>query len=109
MLSLLLLSAIICFIIDISGIIDTLKHFLWKKYIKTGDYHNLSLKPLDCSLCMTWWSTLIYIIITGHFTLPYIGFCALLSLLSGNISDILRYIKDLITYITNLLYRLIDQ
>ena len=109
MINLIIISAVVCFIIDISGIMDHLKHFLWKKYIKVGDYHNISLKPLDCSLCMVWWCSLIYIVATGHFTIPYIGFCALLSLISSNISDLERWIKDLLIWITNLLYKLLGQ
>ena len=108
-LNLLIITAIICFIVDISGITDTFKHFLWKKFVKVGDYHQLSIKPFECSLCMTWWLTLLYIILTHHFTIPYIGCCAMLSLLSSNISDLLRWIKDLLVTLTNLLYKLIGQ
>lgn len=104
MINLLIISGILCYIVDISGIVDEFKKFLWKKYIKKGDYHNLSLKPFDCSRCCVWWSTLIYIIATGHFTLPYIGFCALLSLLASNISDFLIWIKDTLTWLINKLY-----
>lgn len=106
-LNLIMISAVVCFVVDISGIVDTLKHFLWKKYVKIGDWRNLSLKPLDCSLCSVWWATLIYIIATGHFTIAYIGLCALLSLLSANITDLLQLTKDIITYITSLIYRLL--
>ena len=107
--NLLIIASIVCFVVDISGITDTIKHFLWKKFIQVGDYHNLQIKPLDCSLCLTWWTTLLYIIITGHFTIPYIGFCALLSLLSSNISDLERYIKDFLVWLTNNLYKIIGQ
>ena len=106
-LNLLMISAIVCFIVDVSGIIDTLKKALWKKYVKVGDWKNMSLKPLSCSLCMTWWTTLIYIIATGHFTIPYIALCALLSLVSSNITDCLQLIKDILTYIVTWIYRLL--
>lgn len=103
-LNLLLISAVICYVIDISGVIDHIKKALWKKYVKTGNPQNLSLKPLDCSRCATWWAGLIYILITGNFTLPLIGFCALLSLLASNITDALNLIKDIVTWLINLVY-----
>lgn len=106
--NMLIITAVVCFIVDLSGIVDTIKHFLWKKYINAGDYHNLALKPLDCSLCMTWWSCLLYIILSGHFTIPYIGLCAGLALISSNVSDLLRYVKDFFVWITNLLYKIIE-
>lgn len=109
MINLIMISAIVCFIVDISGIIDTLKHFLWKKYIKVGDWHNLSLKPLDCSLCMVFHTGWIYLLIVGQFTLFNFAFVCLLSLLSSNISDLERYLKDFLVWLTNLLYKLIGQ
>ncbi len=107
MINLLLISAIICYIIDLSGVVDEFKHFLWKRYIKTGDYHNLSLKPLDCSRCVIWWTGLVYILITG-FTLPLLAYVALLSLLSSNISDALILIKDTATYLINALASILE-
>ena len=105
--NILLITLIVVFIVDLSGIIDTLKYWIWKKFVKYGDYHNLQLKPLDCSLCMTWWINLIYIIAIGKFTIPYLAFISLCSLLSSKIADIEQYIEDLLTYIINKLYKLL--
>lgn len=106
-LNLIIISAVVCFVVDISGIVDTLKHFLWKKYVKIGDWRNLSLKPLDCSLCLTFHTGWIYLLIVGQFTLFNFAFVCLLSLLSANITDLLQLTKDIITYITSLIYRLL--
>lgn len=103
----LLITFVVVFIIDNSGVIDSIKRWIWKRYIKIGDYNNITLKPFDCSLCSTWWINLIYIAITGKFTIPYIAFCALLSLLASNIADFQRWIKDTLTTIINLFYKLL--
>ena len=69
LINLLLISAIVVFIVDISGAVDSLKsglkRILTKGVMKDSDY---SLKPIDCSLCMTFWSGIIYLLCTGNFT-----------------------------------------
>ena len=105
----LLITFVVVFIIDNPGVIDSIKKWIWKRYIKIGDYNNINLKPFDCSLCSTWWINLIYIAITGKFSILYIAFSALLSLLASNIADFQRWIKDLLTTIINLLYKLLGQ
>ena len=63
LLKLLCIQLICVLIIDISGFIDSVKwgvsKWLTKGKIQTTDYR---IKPFDCSLCMTWWSCLIYMI-----------------------------------------------
>ena len=107
LINILLISFIVVFIVDISGIVDTIKYWIWKKYVKYGDYHNLQLKPFSCSLCMTWWVNIIYIIAIGEFTIPYIAFITLCSLLSSKIADFEQFIADAVTYLNNLLYKLL--
>ena len=50
-------------VIDISGIIDSIKYglsnMLTKGKIPTTDYR---LKPFDCSFCMNFWTGLVYLI-----------------------------------------------
>jgi hypothetical protein len=53
-------------VIDISGFIDSIKYglsyLLTKGKIPTTDYR---LKPIDCSLCATFWCGLIYVLVTN--------------------------------------------
>ena len=109
MINIILITAIVTFIVDISGVIDTIKYVLWKKYVKIGNYKNLQIKPLSCSLCMTFWVGLLYLIFTHKFTVPYIAFVCLCSLLSSKIADIEQYIIDVFTWIINKLYKLIEK
>lgn len=110
MINLFLLTCIIVFIIDLSGFVDEMVKRLYYKYIKVGDYHTLipKLKPLTCSLCLSFWAGIIYLLITSQFTILMIGYVCLLSFLTPIIGDILIMIKDVLNKIINLIYKLID-
>jgi hypothetical protein len=90
---LLLLALVVVYIVDLSGFTDSwrsaLARILGVKALKP-------ITPFDCSLCMTWWTTLIYAICTGHFTLPVIAYCALLSLLTNTIYALWGFINELL-------------
>lgn len=96
------ITLIVVFIIDHSGIIDTIKSALAKWLGVQG----VRLQPFDCSLCMTWWACLLYIIITGHFTLGGIALCAIFALGADKLADTLALIRDIITKTINELYKL---
>lgn len=99
---LILIQLIIVYIIDLSGVIDSIKLFISKYLTKNKIVTtNFSLKPFDCSLCSTWWIGLIYLIICHSFTIPYIALVALLSFLTPLSSSILLLIKDLAIFLVN--------
>lgn len=110
MINLFILTCIIVFVVDLSGFVDEMVKRLYYKYIKVGDYHTLipKLKPLTCSLCLSFWVGIIYLLITSQFNLLMIGYVCLLAFLSPVIGDILVMIKDLINKVINLIYKLID-
>lgn len=99
-LDLFILTIIVVFIIDLSGIIDTLKRVIWKLFFKSS-FQEFELKPLDCSLCMTWWSCLGYIIITNQFSLYSICVCALFSFSADLVGTILHAVKDIFGLLLN--------
>lgn len=88
--NLILISFITCYIIDISGIIDSLDSFLQKKF-KSPVYH--TPKPFNCSLCMAFWFGLIYLLLAGSLTLPLITITCLLSMLTPVITRLLYFIR----------------
>ena len=95
--NLILISIIICFIVDVSGFFTFVKKFVASRL--EGKYKNITPEDIKipfitCSLCSVWWSGLIYLIIVGKFTIPYITIVALLSMLSSNISGLLLTLKD---------------
>lgn len=75
--NLLFLSLIIVFIIDYSGIVQEVEEVL-QKWLKMPNKAHIP-KPFSCSLCMTWWTGLIYLIIAGQFTFMAVAYVALLS------------------------------
>ena len=104
LINLLLLQLIVVFIVDISGVMDSIKYaiskLLTKGVIKTLNYR---IKPFDCSLCMTFWVGLIYIIITHKITITYIAFICLLSALTTTVKDLWYTIIELITKLLNII------
>lgn len=96
MVDVILITIIVVCIVDVSGFIDTIKSLL--KRIMTGGKMsdpNYSLKPIDCSLCMSFWTNLIYTIATGQFSLWILTFILLCSVMTPVIRDIIFTIRDL--------------
>lgn len=100
---LLIISALVIYIVDLSGFTDSWKNFLFRHF-KTN---TKNMKPFDCSLCMTWWVGLIYLAFSGQFTLPMIGMVAALSYLSYPIGQVFIFIHEGINFIIDKLTGLI--
>ena len=89
---LLFLAVIIVFIVDLSGFTDA-----WLGAFSKWLGHTVrEFKPFTCSLCMTWWTGIIYLIVTGRFCLPLLAYVAGLAFLSLPISEILIFIRELL-------------
>lgn len=107
--NLLLITVGIVIIIDRTDFVDSIKHCIWKFAFKnTKPYREFQLKPFDCSLCMTWWTSLLYLIITKNFTIPYIILALTLAYLTPVINTTLIFIKELFAFIFERLFDLID-
>lgn len=87
---LLLITALVVYIVDLSGFTESWKQFLFRHF-KTN---TRSMKPFDCSQCMTWWSGIIYLLISGTFTLPRVGLVAGLAFLSNTIGQVFIFIRE---------------
>lgn len=110
LINLILIAYITVFIVDISGAIESfksgLKWLLTKGKMKNSDY---VLKPIDCSLCMTFWIGIAYLLITSNFTLPYLGFVCLLACFANLIKSSILLVEDVLVTIINLIYKIIDR
>jgi len=86
----LFLSLVVVFVVDLSGFTDSWLHALsrWLGHQVT------SLKPFSCSLCMTWWTGIVYAICTGTFSLAVLAYIALMAFLSLPISELLIFIRE---------------
>lgn len=97
MIELLIIQLFVVFVIDLSGIIEEMEKII-AKWLKVTKVH--IPKPFSCSLCTTFWLSIIYILCTGHFTIPYIGFCALMAYLTPAAYNILIALKDILIWLT---------
>ena len=105
LINLICIQLLVVFIVDISGAIDSLKSglkwILTKGKMSSSDYR---LKPIDCSLCMTFWSGLIYLWCVGSFTLPWICIVGLLAAFSGLAKSTILLFEDIVVRIINYIY-----
>lgn len=94
-LELFLIALIAVFIVDISGVFESLKasigRFLRVKIER--------LRPFDCSLCMVWWSGLLYLIVVGRFELLPIVFVSVLATFSVQIGGIMQVARGLVQWV----------
>lgn len=93
-----ILAAVVVFIVDISGFTDS-----WRDALARAlRIRNLRpLKPFDCSLCMTWWTCLIYPLCTGDFSLLTLANAAALALLSQPLSAVMLFIVESLNWLFN--------
>lgn len=100
--NLIYISLIVCYVIDLSGIIDSIE-----SKVKLT-------KPFNCSRCMTLWTTLFYVVISsispiekcyGLLSIPMykIFLCFMLSFMSDIMTNILMLVRDIFA---NLLFKL---
>ena len=55
----------------------------------------IQLKPFNCSVCMSWWTNLAYIIVTNQFSILMVLYILVLSWGTPIISSILTLVKNL--------------
>ena len=93
-LQLLLVAAVVVYIVDLSGFTDTLLGWASKFTARWGYPPVHSLRPFTCSLCMVWWSCLLWCILRNSFTLPTIAYCAALAGLSKTLAKVFIFITE---------------
>lgn len=104
-LNLFIISVIWTLILDLSGFGLTIDKLLYRIFYKGRAWRDdAHFKPFDCSLCMTFWTGLLYLILTHSFTIPYLMFLLIFAWATTIEKDIFIFVKDLITKVLNLLY-----
>lgn len=85
-------------ILDLTDFMDNFKGFitalLTKGASRNSDY---SLKPFDCSLCMTFWTCVFFMLITRTFTIPNIMIVLIFAWCTPVIKDMMTIVQDLLT------------
>lgn len=90
--SILIISVIV---IDISGFVYSIK-------VAIGKFLGISpnsfrIKPFDCSFCMTFWVSLIYLLVAGRFSLANIALVLLLCCLTTPLKNLVMSVRDKLT------------
>ena len=87
---------IICvLVIDISGFVHSIKAAIGK-YLKISP-NSFRIKPFDCSFCMTFWVSMIYLLVVGRFTLVNIAIVLLLCCLTTPLKNLIMSVRDKLT------------
>ena len=63
------------------------------------------VKPFCCSLCMTWWSGVVYLLLTHSVSLLALGYVLGLSFFTPTLKDVLLLVRDLLAKAVNEIYR----
>ena len=105
-LTLLLIATIWTFILDLCGFAQTIDKLLYRIFYKGRAFRDdARFKPFDCSLCMSWWTGLIYLILTHSFTVLNIAILLCFAWLTPLIKDLFTLIKDIIIKLVDIIYK----
>lgn len=63
------------------------------------------VKPFCCSLCMTWWSGVVYLLLTHSVSLLTLGYVLGLAFFTPTIKDVLLLVRDMLAKAVNEIYR----
>jgi hypothetical protein len=105
LLKLLIINLVAILIIDLSGFIDNFKllisKLLTKNNFKTTEF---SLKPFDCSYCLTFWCSIFYLIIIGQFTFVNLFFVILITHFTDVTKQLMILLKDVLIKLIDIIY-----
>lgn len=102
MLELLLIALMVVYVYDLTDFSQSMLKVLWRYVYKNKpfpedlrwvDLHPL-LKPLECSLCATWWFTFIVSLCCGWFNVYTMAWCMFLSLMTPVFANALMFIRE---------------
>ena len=82
-------------VIDISGFVHSIKAAIGK-YLGISP-NSFRIKPFDCSFCMTFWVSMIYLLVVGRFTLANIAVVLLLCCLTTPLKNLVMSVRDKLT------------
>lgn len=88
---LLLITAVVVFVVDLSGFTVSWKRALGRLLARDIG----TVKPFDCSLCMSWWCCLAYACCTGSLSVCVVAYIALLSYMTRPLQLLLQAIWEI--------------
>ena len=100
--NLFLIAAIWVFILDYAGFVSTIEEAVSKRLIRSKMKFHIP-KPFSCSLCMTFWTCLAYIILTNNFSIMNLVWCCGAAASTPILDEVLQFIRDAVIKIIYLL------
>lgn len=96
-LNIFLMAIILVYGIDILGFAEEMKIKLFK-FVKGKNviYKPYSLRPLDCSLCLSFWIGILILIFNLKLTVINIAYVCLISFFTPQFKDVLLTIQDFV-------------
>lgn len=100
-----LIALMIVFVTDIAqfpqSLLEIVWHYAYKSrpmpYDLTWSRIHPLLKIMECSLCQTWWVTLIVSICCGWWSLPIMAYCMFLAYITPILKDALYLARDFVS------------
>ena len=89
---LLLLAWVVVFIVDLSDVTGELASWLHREKLR---------KPWSCSLCMTWWTGLIWALTTGSLTWGVVAYLAALAFFTNPLALLADNLREFIIKLIN--------
>lgn len=93
-----IIQILICFVIDVSGAVNSLFKPLIKWILRIPPQKDISIKPLDCSLCLGFWCNLIVWLCLSRVPLEMLVII-FLSAYSRQISGVIVTVGDFFDFI----------
>lgn len=96
------LIAVICtFCLDVSGFVDEVTSMISGWMTKGVVKKPFQLKPFTCSLCSTFWISLIYVLYTGQFSLLVMTWICVCAWLTTIIPHFFYFLEAFVTELFN--------
>lgn len=93
-------------IIDVLGFWWEIKKVL-ASFIKVKPENIKDIKPFSCSTCLGWWTSLLYLLITGNMSLITLFYALVISSLAPLMLDAYNLVFDYIQFIIEKLTNII--
>lgn len=94
--NILLIGLILVFVLDVSGFYQEITSIV-SGWMTNGKIKKpIMVKPFCCSLCMTFWTSLVYVIVLNQFSVPMLAYICLISYLTPVFNDIMVLVRELL-------------
>lgn len=80
--------------------------WLWRKEQVKPEYRPFSIKPFDCSLCLTFWGSVTYLAVVSQLSLYGIAISLIAAVFTPVIKDLILFTRDLLTKYVQELYKI---